>query len=379
MNFELDEAQLIIKELVHDFALNEIAPGIEERERTGEFPEDVIRKAAELGFCGITVPEDYDGAGFDSISSYLIIMELARVCPSTAITLSVHNSVFCYPLRLFGSEDQKQRFLRPAARGDILGAFALTEPDAGSDAANLQVTAVEDGDDFIIEGTKAWVTNGGISGAYLVMAVTGSGDKRKEISSFIVPADTPGLTIGKNEDKMGLRASVTTQLLFEDCRISKDLMLGKRGEGLKVALTALDGSRIGVAAQAVGIARGAFDEALRYSQERKTFGKPLCKHQAISIMLADMATEIEAAECLAFRAAWLMDVGEPFTKESSFAKYYATEMAQRVAGKALQIHGAYGYSKEYPIERMFRDARVLTIYEGTSEVQKIVIARNLLK
>ncbi len=379
MNFELNEEQRMIRDMVREFARNEIAPGVEERERAGEYPAEVIAKAAELGLCGISVPQEDGGAGFDAVSEFLAIAEIAAVCPSTAITLGVTNADFCWPVWRYGSDEQKERFLRPAATGEFIGAFCLTEPNVGSDVTNLSVSATEEGDDFVIEGTKAWVTNGGIAGAYVVMAVTGDGEKRKEISAFVLPADADGLTVGRDEDKMGLRASKTTQIIFEGCRVPRESMLGERGKGLKVALSALDVSRIGVAAQAVGVARAALSEAIRYSQERKAFGKPIAYHQAIGFMLADMETEIAAAELLALRAAWKRDQGLPFSAESSMAKYYASEIAKRVTDQAVQIHGAYGYSKEYAVERFFRDARVTTIYEGTSEVQKIVIARHLLK
>jgi alkylation response protein AidB-like acyl-CoA dehydrogenase len=379
MRFEFSEEQKMVRDMVRNFARNEVAPGAEEREKKGEFPAEIIRKAAELGLCGIAVPEEMGGAGFDTVSEMLAVLEIASVCASTAITLSVNNCVFCWPLQTYGSAEQKERFLKPAARGEFLGAFCLTEPNAGSDASNLSVKAVQDGDYFVIEGTKAWVTNGGVAGALIVMAVTGEKDKRKEISAFVVPTDSRGIAIGKEEDKMGLRSSNTVQITFDGCRAHKELMLGKRGEGLKIALSTLDQSRISVAAQAIGIATGAFEEALRYSQERHTFGQPIAQHQGISFMLADMATEIEAATLMTMRAAWMLDRKQPFTKEASMAKYYASEVAKRICDRAVQIHGSYGYSKEYPVERFFRDVRVTTIYEGSSEIQKIVIARNMLK
>lgn len=379
MDFGLSEEHVMIRDMVRDFARSEIAPGVEEREAKGEYPTELMKKAGELGLFGIAVPEEYGGAGMDSISAALTIIEIAAVCPSMAIGLSVTNGAYCWPILEFGTEEQKEQFLKPSARGEFIGAFCLSEPNAGSDAANISTKAIEDGDFFVLEGTKAWITSGGVAGAYLVAAVTGETEKGKETSAFLVPADTPGLTIGRKEDKMGLRSSVTTQILFENCRVPKEYMLGERGSGLKLALITLDGSRIGVAAQGVGIARSALEEAVRYSQERITFGKPLARHQAISFMLADMATEVDAAEALTLRAAWMMDNGIPYSKESAMAKYYATETAKSVADRAVQIHGAYGYSKEYAIERIFRDARVTTIYEGTTEVQKIVIARNMLK
>jgi butyryl-CoA dehydrogenase len=379
MRFEYSEEQQMVRDMVRDFARNEIAPGVEERERKGEFPAELVKKAAELGLCGICVPEELGGAGFDKVSETLAIIELASVCASTAITLSVNNCVYCWPVNHFGNAEQKDRYLKPAAEGEILGAFCLTEPNAGSDAGNLQVKAVEDGDYYVLEGTKAWVTNGGISGALIVIAVTGEKGDRKEISAFIMPTDSKGISIGKEEDKMGLRSSNTVQITFEGCRVPKEMMLGHRGEGLKIALATLDQSRISVAAQAIGIATGAYEEALRYSQERRTFGQPIAQHQGISFMLADMATEIEAATLMAMRAAWMLDRELPFTRESSMAKYYASEACKRICDRAVQIHGSYGYSKEYPVERYFRDARVTTIYEGTSEIQKIIIARSMLR
>ncbi len=378
MRFDYSEEQQMVRDMVRDFARNEIAPSAGQRDKSGEFPAEIVKKAAELGLCGIAVPEAMGGAGFDTVSEALAVIELASVCASTAITLSVNNCVFCWPLQTFGNAEQKERFLKPAARGDFLGAFCLTEPNAGSDATNLSVKAVEDGSDFVIEGTKAWVTNGGVAGAFIVMAVTGEGEKRKEISAFVVPADLQGISVGKEEDKMGLHSSNTVQIVFEGCRVPEDLMLGNRGDGLKIALSTLDQSRISVAAQAIGIATGAFEEALRYSQERQTFGKPIAQHQAISYMLADMAMEIETATLMTMRAAWKLDQGLPFTREASMAKYYASEAGKRVCDRAVQIHGAYGYSTEYPVERYFRDVRVTTIYEGTSEIQKMVIARDML-
>lgn len=379
MFFKLTDEQQMLRDMVRDFAIKEIAPGVEEREEKKEFPAEIIAKAAELGLCGVAVDEKYGGAGFDTISACLALLEIASVCPSTSITLSVTNAAYCWPVEQFGTESQKERFLRPIASGEQIGAFCLSEPNTGSDAANLIVKAEEDGDDFLIEGTKAWVTNGGIAGAYLVMAVTGQKNGRKEISAFLVPADATGLEIGKTEKKMGLNASKTTQIVFDKCRVGRDQMLGERGDGLKIALATLDQSRIGVAAQAVGIAKGALREAVKYAQERETFGKPLAKHQAIQFMISDMATETEAAELLTLRAAWMLDQKVPYSKESSMAKLFASETAKKTTDMAVQIHGAYGYSREYAVERLFRDARVTTIYEGTSEIQKIVISRNMMK
>lgn len=378
MNFSFTEEQTMLRDMVKEFAEKEILPGVESRENNKEFPTEIVKKAAELGLCGITVAEEYGGAGFDNVSAAIAIKELAKVCPSTAITLSVTNGVYCWPVEEFGTEEQKQKFLTPVASGEALGAFCLTEPDAGSDAGSLLVKAREDGDDFLIEGTKAWVTNGGVAGYYVVVAVTGENNGKNEITAFIVPADTPGLSVGKIEDKMGLRASQTTQIVFDDCRVPAANILGKRGMGLKVALATLNQSRIGVAAQALGIAQGAFNLALDYAEQRTTFGKPLNRHQAIANMLAEMAVKLELSELLTLRAADMMDKGLDYSKESSMAKYFASETAKEVADKAVQIHGAYGYSKEYPVERFYRDARVTTIYEGTSEIQKMVIARNMI-
>ena len=377
MDFAYTEEQNMLRDMVKEFAENEILPGTEERENNKEFPAEIIKKAAELGLCGITVAEDYGGAGFDNVSAAIAIKELAKVCPSTAITLSVTNGVYCWPVEEFGTPEQKEKYLTPVASGEALGAFCLTEPDAGSDAASLLVKARKDGDHFVLEGTKAWVTNGGVAGYYVVVAVTGENNGKNEITAFIVPGDTPGLSVGKIEDKMGLRASQTTQIVFDDCRVPAENILGKRGKGLSVALATLNQSRIGVAAQALGIAIGAYNLALDYSAQRQTFGKPINRHQAIANMLAEMAVRIETAELLTIRAADRMDKGLSYSMESSMAKYYASETAKEVADKAVQIHGAYGYSKEYPVERFYRDARVTTIYEGTSEIQKMVIARNM--
>jgi alkylation response protein AidB-like acyl-CoA dehydrogenase len=379
MDFNFSDEQRMIRDMVRDFARNDVLPGVEEREKNAVYPKDIIEKAAGLGLCGIAVDPQYGGAGFDGVSAALAIIELAKVDASTAITLSVNNGVYCWPVENFASPEQKEKFLRPAASGETLGAFCLTEPDAGSDAANISTKATQDGEYYVLEGTKAWVTNGGVAGLYVVIAITGERDGRKELSAFVVPADLPGVRVAKIEDKMGLRSSKTAMMVFDGARVPAENLFGGRGSGLKIALATLDQSRIGVAAQALGIARGAWELAIEYANMRKTFGVPLAKHQAVQFMLADMGMEISAAELLTFRAASLMDAGQPYGKAASMSKLHASETAKRVCDMAVQIHGAYGYSREYAVERMFRDVRVTTIYEGTSEIQKMVIARHLLK
>ena len=378
MDFELNEEQKILKETIREFAQEEILPLSKLMEEEGRIPKEIIKKLAEIGVMGMTVPAEYGGSELDYISSCIIIEEIARVCPSTAVTVSVHTSAFCYPILKFGSEEQKRKYLPKASSGEILGAFSLTEPSAGSDASAIQTKARKENGFYILSGTKNWVTSGANAGAFVMMARTSPEPGSKSISAFIVDSDSPGLKISKIEDKMGLRSSNTAEIVLDECRISENSLLGREGEGLKIALHTLDVSRIGIAAQAVGIAQSALDEAIKYAKSRKTFGKFLHEHQAIQFMIAEMSTYIEAARLLTYRAAYLKDKGLPHTKESSMAKLYASEIANKVTYLALQIHGAYGYSKEFLIEKLFRDARVTTIYEGTSEIQKIIIARNLL-
>ncbi len=379
VEFELTEEQQMVMEMVRDFGQAEIAPLVKEYEPKGEFPQGIIDKLGELGLLGMMVPESFSGAGLDMVSSCLAIRELAAVCPSTAITVSVTNSVFCGPLINFGNDEQKRAYLEPSAAGQFIGGFALTEPGTGSDASALQAKAVKTDGGWICNGVKSWVTNGLVGKAFVVLLVTDSGAGSKRLSAFILDPSMEGFRFGKAEEKMGLKSSMTTEIILEDCFVPDANLLCGPGMGLQIALSTLDGARIGVASQCVGMAQGAFREALAYSQERETFGRPLAQHQAVQFMLADAATEIEAGNLLMLRAALLKDSGKSHGKEASMAKLFCSEMANRVTSNALQIFGAYGYSREYPVERFFRDARVTTIYEGTSEIQRIVIARALTR
>jgi alkylation response protein AidB-like acyl-CoA dehydrogenase len=379
MNFEYTEEQRMIRDMVRDFAESEIRPRLRSIEYEAKFPRDIFQKMSELGLMGLIIPEEYGGGGADAIAYALAIEELSRVSASVAITVSVNTSVCCYPILVYGNEEQKRKYLVPCAKGEILGAFALTEPNAGSDATALRTTATRKGDEYTLNGTKNWVTNGQEAGILIVQAVTDAAAKSHGISSFIVETSTPGVRIGRNEPKMGLNGSVTNQIAFEDVHVPAENRLGPEGIGFKIAMTSLDGGRIGVASQACGIAQGALEASLKYAKERTAFEQKLADFQAIQFMLADMATSIDAARLLTHHAAYLRQTGNPFTKAASMAKLYASEMANRVTYQAIQIHGGYGYSQEYPVERYYREARVTTLYEGTSEIQRIVIARNLLK
>lgn len=378
MDFEINEEQKILKETIKEFAEDELLPASKITEKEGSLSKEIIRKLAEIGVMGMTVPIEYGGSEMDYVSCCIVIEELAKVCPSTAVAISVHTSAFCYPVLKFGTEEQKREYLPKAASGEILGAFSLTEPSAGSDASAIQTRATKENGSYVLNGTKNWVTSGPDAGAFVMMARTSPEPGSKSISAFIVDANSPGLKISKIEDKMGLRSSNTAEITLEDCRIPESSILGKEGEGLKIAFHTLDVSRIGIAAQAVGIAQSALDEAIRYAKTRKTFGKLLSEHQAIQFMIAEMSTYVEAARLLTYKAAYLKDQGKVHTKESSMAKFYASEIANKVTYLSLQIHGAYGYSKEFLVEKLFRDARVTTIYEGTSEIQRLIIARNIL-
>jgi alkylation response protein AidB-like acyl-CoA dehydrogenase len=378
VDFELTEEQRMVMEMVRDFGQSEIAPAVKEYEPKGEFPHEIVGKLGELGLLGMMVPEDCSGAALDTVSACLAIRELAAVCPSTAITLSVTNSVFCGPLINFGTDEQKQKYLAPSAAGAYIGGFALTEPGTGSDASALQCKAEKVDGGYRCNGVKSWVTNGEVGKAFVVMMVTDPEAGSKRLSAFILTPDMEGFRFGKVEEKMGLKSSMTTEIILEDCFVPEANLLAGEGMGLRIALSTLDGARIGVAAQCIGMAQGAFKEAVAYSKERETFGRLLSQHQAIQFMLADSATEIEAGNLLMLRAARLKDQGKGHGKEASMAKLFCSEMANRVTSDALQIFGAYGYSREYPVERFFRDARVTTIYEGTSEIQRIVIARALM-
>ncbi len=379
MHLELSEEQKLLQQTVREFANTEVKPLARELDETCRFPRETLRKAAELGLTGIPFPEQYGGAGFDHISYAIAIEEISRVCASTGVILSVQNSLYCDPIYRFGSEEQKQRLLAPFARGEKIGCYALTEPQAGSNAAALATLAVRKGDRYIVNGTKAWITNGGAADAAIVYVNTDPPKGEKGITALVVERGTPGFKVGKEEKKLGINATACVELSFTDCEVPIENRIGNEGEGYKVALSTLDGGRIGIAAQAVGIAQGAFEEALKYSQQRMAFGQPISNFQAIQFMLADMATEIDAARLLARKAAWKQDIGARFSMEASIAKLFASEMATRVTHKAIQIHGGYGYSREYPVERMYRDARITEIYEGTSEIQRLVIAAWVLK
>ncbi len=379
MHLELSEEQKLLQQTVREFANTEVKPLARELDETGRFPRETLRKAAELGLTGIPFPEQYGGAGFDHISYAIAIEEISRACASTGVILSVQNSLYCDPIYRFGSEEQKQRLLAPFARGEKIGCYALTEPQAGSNAAALATHAVRKGDRYIVNGTKAWITNGGAADAAIVYVNTDPPKGEKGITALVVERGTPGFKVGKEEKKLGINATACVELSFTDCEVPIENRIGTEGEGYKVALSTLDGGRIGIAAQAVGIAQGAFEEALKYSQQRMAFGQPISNFQAIQFMLADMATEIDAARLLARKAAWKQDIGARFSMEASIAKLFASEMATRVTHKAIQIHGGYGYSREYPVERMYRDARITEIYEGTSEIQRLVIAAWVLK
>lgn len=375
---QFTEEQLMLKNMVRDFAENEIRPVAAKIDESCEFPLDNIKKMGELGLLGIPFPEKYGGAGMDNVSYIIAVEETSRVCGSHGITLAAHISLGCSPLYLFGTEEQKMKFLVPLAKGDGLGSFGLTEPNAGSDAGGTQTTAVKDGDFYVVNGTKQFITNAEYCRNVVFTAVTSVENGRKKVSSFIVERGTPGFSIGKKEDKLGVRGSSTATLIFEDCRLHKENLLGQEGQGFKQFLTILDGGRISIAALAIGIAIGAYEESIKYAKERKAFGKSIAELQAIQFMIADMATEIEAARHLIYNAAHLEDAGKPFARESAMAKLYASEVAMRVTHKAIQIHGGYGYTRDYPVERMYRDAKICTIGEGTSEIQRLVIARDVL-
>ncbi len=379
MDLDLTEEQQLLQKSVRDFAEAEVKPHAKEIDETGRFPRDNFKKAAELGLTGVAVPENYGGAGMDHVSYAIVIEEISRVCASTGVILSVQNSLYCDPILRFGTDEQKQKFLVPFARGEKIGCYALTEPQAGSNAAALTTKAVRKGDTYVINGTKAWITNGGAADAAIVYVNTQPEKGEKGITALVVEKGARGFAVGKEEKKLGINATACTELSFTDCEVPVGNRIGNEGEGYKVALSTLDGGRIGIAAQATGIAQGAFEAALSYAQQRQAFGHPISDFQAIQFMLADMATEIDAARLLTRRAAWKQDSGARFTMEASIAKLFASEMSTRVAHKAIQIHGGYGYSREYPVERTYRDARITEIYEGTSEIQRLVIAAWVLK
>ena len=378
MAYHLNEEQKMIRAMVRDFAREVLLPTAAERDRTMEFPSENLKTMGELGLMGMSVPPEYNGAGVDRVSYSLALQEVAYACASTAVIMSVHNSVACGPIYLFGSEYLKETYLKSLAKGDRLGSFALTEPSAGSDPAGQRAKAVRDGNSYIINATKTFITSGKNSDLTVVTAYTDREKRHRGISAFVVEKGTPGFYVGKEEDKMGLRASDTTELIFEDCRVPAENLLGQEGDGFIIAMTSLDEGRVGIASQSVGLAQACLDAAISYAKERVQFNRPISQFQGIRWMIADMATQIEAARLLTFNAAAMKDRGENFTAAASMAKVFASEMANRVAYQALQIHGGYGYMKEFPVERYYRDVRVFTIYEGTSEIQRKVIANHVI-
>ncbi len=378
MSFQLTEEQKMVRLMARDFAAKELEPVAAERDQQEIFPMDVVKKMGELGLLGMMVPDEFGGAGAGAVSYCLALQEIAYACASTAVTMSVAN-LSTEPLLKFGDESQRTRYLARLAQGELLGCFALTEPGAGSDPGSLSMSAEDKGDHYLLNGTKVFITHGQYADVVNLIARTGPEKGSRGLSAFIVEKDTPGFSVGTREDKLGLRASNTVELLFNDCRVPKENLVGKPGAGFKIAMIALDSGRIGIASQALGITRACLDESIKYARGRKQFGKSISSFEAIQWMLADMATGIEAANWLVLSAAWLKDQGLPFTKEASMAKLFASELANKSAYLALQIHGGYGYLKDFKVERLYRDARATTIYEGTSEIQRLVIARNLLK
>ena len=379
MYFELSEEHLMIQQAARDFANNELKPGVIERDEHQKFPHEQIKKLGELGFLGMMVHPQYNGSGMDTISYVLAMEELSKIDASASVVVSVNNSLVCFGLEKYGSEFQKQKYLKPLAAGEKIGAFCLSEPEAGSDATSQHTTAVDMGDHYLLNGTKNWITNGGNASTYLVIAQTNPALRHKGINALIVEKGMEGFSVGPKENKLGIRGSDTHSLMFTDVKIPKENRIGEEGFGFTFAMKTLDGGRIGIASQALGIASGAYELALSYSKERKAFGKPIAGHQAIQFKLADMATEIEAARMLCLKAAWLKDQDLPYAQASAMAKLFASEVAMKTTVEAVQIHGGYGYVKEYHVERLMRDAKITQIYEGTSEIQRIVIAREVLK
>lgn len=375
----LSEVQEMVQNTAREFTNNEIKPVASINDKEHKFPEDIIRKLGELGFMGIAVPEQYGGSGLDYLSYMLALEEICRGCASTGAIMSVNNSLVCAPINTFGTEVQKKSFLTELASGKKLGCFMLSEPEAGSDAASMRTTAVLNGDHYLFNGTKSWITNGAEADFAIVFASTDKSLKHKGVSAFIVNMKTPGVKIGKLEDKLGIRATSTAQIFFEDCKVPSENLLGNEGDGFKIALNTLDGGRIGIAAQAVGIAQAALEDSVIYAKERKAFGNPISDFQGLQFMIADMATRIEASRLLVWQASVMKDKGMKYGKQSAMAKLFAAETAMWVTTKAIQVHGGYGYTTDYPVERYFRDAKITEIYEGTSEVQRIVIARETLK
>ena len=379
MIFELTEEQMAVRDAARDFAKTELLPGVIERDEEQRFPAEQIRKMGELGFMGMMVDPKYNGGGMDTISYVLAMEEISKVDASASVAMSVNNSLVCWGLEEYGTEEQKQKYLTRLSTGEIIGAFCLSEPEAGSDATSQRTTAEDKGDYYLLNGTKNWITNGNSASVYLVIAQTDPEKGHKGINALIVEKGMEGFTIGKKENKMGIRGSDTHSLMFTDVRVPKENRIGEDGFGFKFAMATLNGGRIGIASQALGIASGALELSISYAKERKAFGKPIAQHQAIQFKLADMATKVEAARMLCLKAAWLKDNGGDFARASAMAKLYAAEAAMEITTEAVQIHGGYGYVKEYHVERLMRDAKITQIYEGTSEIQKIVISRELLK
>ena len=378
MNFDFTEEQLAVRQAARDFAQNVLLPGVIERDRDQRFPAEEMKQLGELGFMGMMVEPEYGGSGMDTISYALAMEEISKIDASASVCMSVNNSLVCYGLAAFGTEEQKQKYLVPLASGQKIGALCLSEPEAGSDATSQRTTAIDQGDHYLLNGTKNWITNGSSASIYLVIAQTDASLGHRGINALIVERGMPGFIVGAKEDKLGIRGSDTHTLMFQDVKVPKENRIGADGFGFKFAMKTLAGGRIGIAAQALGIASGAYELALAYSQQRKAFGQEIAKHQAIAFKLADMATQIEAARHLVMKAAWLKDQGEDYDLASSMAKLYASEVAMRTTVEAVQIHGGYGYVKEYHVERLMRDAKITQIYEGTSEVQRIVISRSVL-
>ncbi len=378
MDFNLTEEQIMIRDAARDFAQNELLPGVIERDEKQQFPTEQIKKMAELGFLGMMVDPDYGGSGLDTVSYVLAMEEISKIDASASVIMSVNNSLVCWGLEKFGTEEQKKKYLVPLATGEILGAFCLSEPEAGSDATSQRTTAINKGDYYLLNGTKNWITNGNSASVYLVIAQTDVSKGHKGINVLIVEKDMEGFEVGLKENKLGIRSSDTHSLMFTDVKVPKENRIGEDGFGFKFAMKTLAGGRIGIAAQALGIASGAYELALKYSKERKTFGKEISKHQAIAFKLADMATQIEAARHLCIKAAWDKDQQKNYDLSSAMAKLYAADMAMNITVEAVQIHGGYGFVKEYHVERLMRDAKITQIYEGTSEIQKIVISRSIL-
>lgn len=379
MQFLLSEEHEMIRKMVRDFARNEVEPTAAERDEEERFDRAIFDQMGELGLCGIPWPEEYGGIGGDYLGYVIAVEELSRVCASVGVTLSAHTSLAGWPIFKFGNEDQKQKFLRPMAEGKKIGAYGLTEPGSGSDAGNMKTTAKKDGDHYIINGSKIFITNAGDAEIYVVFARTDIEAGTRGVSAFIVEKGTPGFSFGKKEKKLGIRSSPTLEIIFEDCRVPAENLLGKEGEGFKIAMMTLDGGRNGIAAQAVGIAQGALDASVNYAKERKQFGKPIGVNQGIGFKLADMATKVEAARLLTYQAAWRESEGLPYGKESAMSKLFAGDIAMEVTTDAVQVFGGYGYTKEYPVERYMRDAKITQIYEGTQEIQRLVISKMLLK